>query len=49
MGDEFRCIGCICIYRSSHFRTYLNYWFSLCMAKGSIGVVLALEYNIFRQ
>ncbi|KAL3613010.1 hypothetical protein CASFOL_009602 [Castilleja foliolosa] len=41
----FRCIGCICIYRSFHFRADLNSWFGLCMAKGSIGVVLAPEYS----
>nr|QCP70935.1 NADH-plastoquinone oxidoreductase subunit K [Plantago ovata]QWL17384.1 NADH-plastoquinone oxidoreductase subunit K [Plantago ovata] len=45
MGNEFRCIGCICIYRSFDFRAYLNCWFSLCVAKGSIGMVLALEYS----
>nr|WCH58560.1 NADH-plastoquinone oxidoreductase subunit K [Chunia bucklandioides] len=45
MGNEFRCIGCICIYRSFHFRAYPNCWFSLCMAKGSIGMVLAPEYS----
>nr|YP_007375047.1 NADH-plastoquinone oxidoreductase subunit K [Quercus rubra]AGC31250.1 NADH-plastoquinone oxidoreductase subunit K [Quercus rubra] len=45
MGNEFRCIGYICIYRSFHFRAYPNCWFSLCMAKRSIGMVLALEYS----
>nr|QWL16702.1 NADH-plastoquinone oxidoreductase subunit K [Plantago afra]QWL16873.1 NADH-plastoquinone oxidoreductase subunit K [Plantago indica] len=45
MGNEFRCIGCICIYRSFDFCAYLNCWFSLCMAKGSIGMVLAPEYS----
>nr|QVL23855.1 NADH-plastoquinone oxidoreductase subunit K [Clerodendrum japonicum] len=45
MGNEFRCIGRICIYRSFNFRAYLNCWFSLCMAKGSIGMVLAPEYS----
>nr|YP_009729446.1 NADH-plastoquinone oxidoreductase subunit K [Incarvillea arguta]QHW07071.1 NADH-plastoquinone oxidoreductase subunit K [Incarvillea arguta] len=45
MGHEFRCIGRICIYRSFHFRAYLNCWFSLCMAEGSIGMVLAPEYS----
>nr|QVL26644.1 NADH-plastoquinone oxidoreductase subunit K [Schnabelia oligophylla] len=45
MGNEFRCIGRICIYRSFNFRSYLNCWFSLCMAKGSIGMVLAPEYS----
>nr|YP_010486882.1 NADH-plastoquinone oxidoreductase subunit K [Decalobanthus boisianus] len=45
MGNEFRCIGCIRISRSFHFRAYLNWWFSLCMAKGSIGMVLAPEYS----
>nr|YP_009446267.1 NADH-plastoquinone oxidoreductase subunit K [Symplocos ovatilobata]ATY40692.1 NADH-plastoquinone oxidoreductase subunit K [Symplocos ovatilobata] len=45
MGNEFRCIGCICIYRSFNFRAYLNCWFSLCMAKGGIGMVLAPEYS----
>ncbi|KAG5615115.1 hypothetical protein H5410_014939 [Solanum commersonii] len=45
MGNEFRRIGCICVYRSFHFRAYLNYWFSLCMAKGGIGMVLAPEYS----
>nr|YP_009248780.1 NADH-plastoquinone oxidoreductase subunit K [Chamaerops humilis]AMW66832.1 NADH-plastoquinone oxidoreductase subunit K [Chamaerops humilis]WGM73886.1 NADH-plastoquinone oxidoreductase subunit K [Chamaerops humilis] len=44
MGNEFRCIGCICIYRSFHFRAYPNCWFSLCMAKRSIGMVLT-EYS----
>nr|YP_010275732.1 NADH-plastoquinone oxidoreductase subunit K [Horsfieldia amygdalina]UJX85851.1 NADH-plastoquinone oxidoreductase subunit K [Horsfieldia amygdalina]UJX86432.1 NADH-plastoquinone oxidoreductase subunit K [Horsfieldia amygdalina] len=45
MGNEFRCIGCICIYRSFHFRAYPNCWFSLCMEKRSIGMVLAPEYS----
>nr|UHJ17540.1 NADH-plastoquinone oxidoreductase subunit K [Corydalis chrysosphaera] len=45
MGDEFRCVGCIWIYRSFHFRAYPNCWFSLCMAKGGIGMVLAPEYS----
>nr|QZP42847.1 NADH-plastoquinone oxidoreductase subunit K [Camellia chrysanthoides]UCU57345.1 NADH dehydrogenase subunit K [Camellia sinensis var. sinensis] len=45
MGNEFRCIGCICIYRSFNFRAYLNCWFSLCMAKRGIGMVLAPEYS----
>nr|YP_010321125.1 NADH-plastoquinone oxidoreductase subunit K [Saxifraga montana]YP_010636583.1 NADH-plastoquinone oxidoreductase subunit K [Saxifraga aristulata]YP_010637695.1 NADH-plastoquinone oxidoreductase subunit K [Saxifraga congestiflora]YP_010637868.1 NADH-plastoquinone oxidoreductase subunit K [Saxifraga diversifolia]YP_010637953.1 NADH-plastoquinone oxidoreductase subunit K [Saxifraga diversifolia var. angustibracteata]YP_010638208.1 NADH-plastoquinone oxidoreductase subunit K [Saxifraga egregia] len=45
MGNEFRCIGCIRIYRSFNFRAYPNCWFSLCMAKGSIGMVLAPEYS----
>ncbi|KAK9082305.1 hypothetical protein Syun_031763 [Stephania yunnanensis] len=45
MGDEFRCIGCIRIYRSFNFRAYPNCWFSLCMAKRSIGMVLAPEYS----
>nr|QWL17214.1 NADH-plastoquinone oxidoreductase subunit K [Plantago lagopus] len=45
MGNEFRCIRCIRIYRSFDFRAYLNCWFSLCMAKRSIGMVLALEYS----
>nr|YP_010897814.1 NADH-plastoquinone oxidoreductase subunit K [Trivalvaria costata]UWJ90030.1 NADH-plastoquinone oxidoreductase subunit K [Trivalvaria costata] len=44
MGNEFRCIGYICIYRSFYFRAYTNCWFSLCMAKRSIGMVLAPEY-----
>nr|YP_009473530.1 NdhK [Hydrocera triflora]AVI69787.1 NdhK [Hydrocera triflora] len=44
MGNEFRRIGSICIYRSFHFRAYLNCWFSLCVAKRSIGMVLAPEY-----
>nr|WGM63706.1 NADH-plastoquinone oxidoreductase subunit K [Borassodendron machadonis] len=44
MGNEFRCIRCICIYRSFHFRAYPNCWFSLCMAKRSIGMVLT-EYS----
>nr|YP_009689427.1 NADH-plastoquinone oxidoreductase subunit K [Ypsilandra yunnanensis]QEL51937.1 NADH-plastoquinone oxidoreductase subunit K [Ypsilandra yunnanensis] len=44
MGNEFRCIGCICIYRSFNFRAYPNCWFSLCMAKRSIRMVLA-EYS----
>nr|YP_009186034.1 NADH-plastoquinone oxidoreductase subunit K [Gynochthodes nanlingensis]ALO71355.1 NADH-plastoquinone oxidoreductase subunit K [Gynochthodes nanlingensis] len=45
MGNEFRCIGCIRIYRSFHFCPYLNCWFSLCMAKGGIGMVLTPEYS----
>nr|YP_010015698.1 NADH-plastoquinone oxidoreductase subunit K [Rhipsalis baccifera]QOI72682.1 NADH-plastoquinone oxidoreductase subunit K [Rhipsalis baccifera] len=46
MGNEFRCIGCICIYGSFHFRAYLNCWFSLCIAKRSIGMVLLIpEYS----
>nr|QJS35393.1 NADH-plastoquinone oxidoreductase subunit K [Akebia trifoliata] len=45
MGDEFRCIGCIRIYRSFNFRAYPNCWFSLCMAKRGIGMVLAPEYS----
>nr|UED17899.1 NADH-plastoquinone oxidoreductase subunit K [Euphorbia invenusta var. angusta] len=43
MGNEFRYIGVIRIYRSFDFRAYPNCWFSLCMEKGSIRVVLALE------
>ena len=45
MGNEFRCIGCIHIYRTFNFRAYPNCWFSLCMAKRSIGMVLAPEYS----
>nr|YP_009572274.1 NADH-plastoquinone oxidoreductase subunit K [Debregeasia orientalis]YP_010378756.1 NADH-plastoquinone oxidoreductase subunit K [Debregeasia hekouensis]QBE86162.1 NADH-plastoquinone oxidoreductase subunit K [Debregeasia orientalis]QZF76222.1 NADH-plastoquinone oxidoreductase subunit K [Debregeasia hekouensis]QZF76305.1 NADH-plastoquinone oxidoreductase subunit K [Debregeasia hekouensis]QZF76388.1 NADH-plastoquinone oxidoreductase subunit K [Debregeasia hekouensis] len=45
MGNEFRCIGGVRIYRSSNFCTYPNCWFNLCMAKGGIGMVLALEYS----
>src|SRR5438067_213921 len=45
MGNEFRYIGRIRIYRSFNFRSYLNCWFSLCMAKGSLGMVLAPEYS----
>ncbi|AEJ82559.1 NADH dehydrogenase subunit K (chloroplast) [Ricinus communis] len=45
MGNEFRCIGVIRIYRSFNFRAYPNSWFSLCMEKRSIRVVLALEYS----
>nr|YP_009123256.1 NADH-plastoquinone oxidoreductase subunit K [Chloranthus serratus]AJM70006.1 NADH-plastoquinone oxidoreductase subunit K [Chloranthus serratus] len=45
MGNEFRCIGRIRIYRSFHFRAYPNCWFSLCMAKRSIGMVLAPKYS----
>nr|WQH62249.1 NADH-plastoquinone oxidoreductase subunit K [Sarcandra glabra subsp. brachystachys] len=45
MGNEFRCIGCIRIYRSFNFRAYPNCWFSLCMAKRSIGMVLAPKYS----
>nr|YP_009671958.1 NADH-plastoquinone oxidoreductase subunit K [Leucanthemella linearis]QCX31830.1 NADH-plastoquinone oxidoreductase subunit K [Leucanthemella linearis] len=45
MGNEFRCIRCICICRSFNFRAYFNYWFSLCMAKGGIRMVLAPEYS----
>nr|YP_009248354.1 NADH-plastoquinone oxidoreductase subunit K [Hanguana malayana]AMW66406.1 NADH-plastoquinone oxidoreductase subunit K [Hanguana malayana] len=44
MGNEFRCIGCICIYRSFNFRAYPNCWFSLCMAKRSIRMVIT-EYS----
>nr|QYF06960.1 NADH-plastoquinone oxidoreductase subunit K [Fritillaria taipaiensis]QYF07296.1 NADH-plastoquinone oxidoreductase subunit K [Fritillaria taipaiensis] len=44
MGNEFRCIGCIRIYRSFNFRAYPNCGFSLCMAKRSIRMVLA-EYS----
>nr|YP_010583866.1 NADH-plastoquinone oxidoreductase subunit K [Brocchinia acuminata]UZT28061.1 NADH-plastoquinone oxidoreductase subunit K [Brocchinia acuminata]WQM21316.1 NADH-plastoquinone oxidoreductase subunit K [Brocchinia acuminata]WQM21577.1 NADH-plastoquinone oxidoreductase subunit K [Brocchinia micrantha] len=44
MGNEFRCIGCIRIYRSFNFRAYPNCGFSLCMAKRSIGMVLT-EYS----
>ncbi|KAJ4739912.1 hypothetical protein LUZ62_004247 [Rhynchospora pubera] len=40
MGNELRCIRCICIYRSFYFRAYPNWWFSLCMAKRSIRMVL---------
>nr|QBE88751.1 NADH-plastoquinone oxidoreductase subunit K [Hypertelis spergulacea] len=43
MGNEFRCIGCIRISRSFDFCAYPNSWFSLCMAKGSIGMVLIPE------
>ncbi|XP_021683960.2 NAD(P)H-quinone oxidoreductase subunit K, chloroplastic [Hevea brasiliensis] len=45
MGNEFRYIGVIRIYRSFHFRAYPNCWFSLCMEKRSIRMVLALEYS----
>nr|QHN53103.1 NADH-plastoquinone oxidoreductase subunit K [Droguetia iners] len=45
MGNEFRCIRGIRIYRSFNFRIYPNCWFNLCMAKRSIGMVLALEYS----
>nr|AHB38658.1 NADH-plastoquinone oxidoreductase subunit K [Trithuria filamentosa] len=45
MGHEFRYIGSIRIYRSFDFRAYPNCWFSLCMAKRSIGMVLAPEYS----
>nr|UQM89173.1 NADH-plastoquinone oxidoreductase subunit K [Ulmus pumila] len=45
MGNEFRCIGGIRIYRSFNFRTYPNCWFNLCMAKRGTRVVLALEYS----
>ena len=44
MGNEFRCIGCIRFYRSFHFRAYPSCWFSLCMAKRSLGMVLT-EYS----
>ncbi|KAJ6792139.1 NADH dehydrogenase subunit K [Iris pallida] len=44
MGNEFRCIRCICLYGSFNFCAYPNCWFSLCMAKRSIGMVLA-EYS----
>nr|YP_009570786.1 NADH-plastoquinone oxidoreductase subunit K [Limonium tenellum]YP_009722505.1 NADH-plastoquinone oxidoreductase subunit K [Limonium aureum]YP_010241363.1 NdhK [Limonium tetragonum]YP_010241446.1 NdhK [Limonium bicolor]YP_010997437.1 NADH-plastoquinone oxidoreductase subunit K [Limonium franchetii]QKN99035.1 NADH-plastoquinone oxidoreductase subunit K [Limonium sinense]QBC67880.1 NADH-plastoquinone oxidoreductase subunit K [Limonium tenellum]QGN73729.1 NADH-plastoquinone oxidoreductase sub len=45
MGNEFRCIGGVCISRSFDFRAYPNCWFSLCMAKRSIGMVLVPEYS----
>nr|YP_010281616.1 NADH dehydrogenase subunit K [Chamaenerion conspersum]UKH50911.1 NADH dehydrogenase subunit K [Chamaenerion conspersum] len=45
MGTEFRYIGGIRIYRSSHFRAYLSCWFGLCMAKRSVGMVLVHEYS----
>ena len=45
MGNEFRCIGGTRIHRSFHFRAYPNCWFSLCMAKRSIGMVLVPEYS----
>nr|QHB79449.1 NADH-plastoquinone oxidoreductase subunit K [Ruppia sinensis]WDD57503.1 NADH-plastoquinone oxidoreductase subunit K [Ruppia mongolica] len=45
MGNELRCIGCIRIYRSFNFCAYPNCWFSLCMAKRGIGMVLAPEYS----
>nr|QOI12908.1 NdhK [Capparis spinosa] len=45
MGNEFRCIGGISFYRSFNFRAYPNSWFSLCMAKRSIGMVLVPEYS----
>ncbi|XP_050234154.1 NAD(P)H-quinone oxidoreductase subunit K, chloroplastic-like [Mercurialis annua] len=45
MGNEFRHIGVIRIYRSFNFRTYPNCWFSLCMEKRSIRIVLELEYS----
>uniref|UniRef100_UPI00315CD2E0 NADH-plastoquinone oxidoreductase subunit 3 n=1 Tax=Pyrola atropurpurea TaxID=642525 RepID=UPI00315CD2E0 len=45
MGNEFRCLRCICIYRNFHFRAYLNCRFSLCMAKGGIWMVLAPTYS----
>nr|YP_009158433.1 NADH-plastoquinone oxidoreductase subunit K [Dioon spinulosum]AFS64445.1 NADH-plastoquinone oxidoreductase subunit K [Dioon spinulosum]BAR93639.1 NADH-plastoquinone oxidoreductase subunit K [Dioon spinulosum]BDI62839.1 NADH-plastoquinone oxidoreductase subunit K [Dioon spinulosum] len=44
MGHEFRYIGYIYFYRSFDFRAYTNCWFSLCVAKRSIGMVLASEY-----
>nr|URF35453.1 NADH-plastoquinone oxidoreductase subunit K [Cycas seemannii]URF36149.1 NADH-plastoquinone oxidoreductase subunit K [Cycas seemannii] len=44
MGYEFRYIGYIYLYRSFDFRAYPNCWFSSCMAKRSIGMVLASEY-----
>nr|AOY40535.1 NADH-plastoquinone oxidoreductase subunit K [Cajanus cajan] len=44
MGNEFRCIRGIRIYRSFHIRAYTNCWFSLCMAKGSIRMVLIIDY-----
>ncbi|CAN6483021.1 unnamed protein product [Victoria cruziana] len=39
------CYICIHIYRSFDFHTYPSCWFSLCMAKRSIGMVSALEYS----
>ncbi|KAF1876960.1 hypothetical protein Lal_00033885 [Lupinus albus] len=44
MGNEFRCIGGIRIYRRFNFRAYPNCWFSLCVAIGGIGMVIILEY-----
>nr|YP_010489878.1 NADH-plastoquinone oxidoreductase subunit K [Koenigia forrestii]YP_010598602.1 NADH dehydrogenase subunit K [Koenigia nummulariifolia]UWM11518.1 NADH-plastoquinone oxidoreductase subunit K [Koenigia forrestii]UZC53739.1 NADH dehydrogenase subunit K [Koenigia forrestii]UZP14518.1 NADH-plastoquinone oxidoreductase subunit K [Koenigia forrestii]WAL02636.1 NADH dehydrogenase subunit K [Koenigia nummulariifolia]WAL02804.1 NADH dehydrogenase subunit K [Koenigia forrestii] len=44
MGNEFRYIGCIRFCRSFNFRAYPNCWFSLCMEKRSIGMVLVSEY-----
>nr|YP_010291912.1 NADH-plastoquinone oxidoreductase subunit K [Xyris capensis]ULQ68509.1 NADH-plastoquinone oxidoreductase subunit K [Xyris capensis] len=44
MGNELRYIGYIRIFRSFNFCAYPNCWFSLCMAKRSIGMVLT-EYS----
>uniref|UniRef100_K4ALY0 Uncharacterized protein n=1 Tax=Setaria italica TaxID=4555 RepID=K4ALY0_SETIT len=35
---ERRRIGCIHFYRSFHFCAYPSCWFSLCMAKRSLGM-----------
>nr|VDD65413.1 unnamed protein product [Brassica oleracea] len=40
VGNEFRCVLGYPLYRSFHFRAYPNSWFSLCMAKRSVGMVL---------
>nr|YP_010498608.1 NADH-plastoquinone oxidoreductase subunit K [Terniopsis yongtaiensis]UWR82571.1 NADH-plastoquinone oxidoreductase subunit K [Terniopsis yongtaiensis] len=45
MGNEFRYIRSICIHRSFHFCFDPNCWFSLCVAKRSIRMVLDLEYS----
>ncbi|EES02019.1 hypothetical protein SORBI_3003G416200 [Sorghum bicolor] len=43
-AHEFRRIVCIHFYRSFHFCAYPSCWFSLCMAKRSLGMVLT-EYS----
>ena len=47
VGNEFWCIGGICFYRSFYFCVYFNFWFSLCMVKRSIGMVLVCLLNIW--
>jgi hypothetical protein len=41
---SFDTLGVSIFYQNFHFRTYPSYWFSLCMAKKSLGTVLT-EYS----